>query len=41
LLESVNGKILENIRVEMENRENRKVKDGKCMENIGVSENGV
>jgi len=41
LLESVNGKISEYIRDETENKENKKVKDGKCMENIRVSENRV
>jgi len=25
----------------MENKENKKVRDGKCAENIGMSENGV
>jgi len=37
----VNGKISEYIRDETENKENKKVKDGKCMENIRVSENRV
>jgi len=34
-------KISEYIGDETENKENRKVKDGKCMENVGVSENLV
>jgi len=41
LLESVNRKISEYIGDETENEENRKVKDGKCTENVGVSENRV
>jgi len=34
-------KVLEYNGNEMENKENGKVKDGKCMENVRVSENGV
>ena len=41
MLESLNRRILEYIGDEMENKENGKVKDGKCTENIGVLENGV
>jgi len=37
----VNGKILEYIGDKTENKENEKVKDRKCAENIGVSENRV
>ena len=40
-MRKVNGKILEYIRDKTENKENEKVKDGKCTENIGMSENRV
>jgi len=37
----MNGKTSEYIGDEMENKENEKIKDGKCIETIGVSENRV
>jgi len=37
----VNGRISEYTRDETETEENGKVKDRKCMENVGVSENRV